>query len=519
MIFTDPIGFDGVEQLIKDKKIKVTGLSSAQISKLRDQFNIRGNFSAKTLNAQLLQGYQDRLMSASQENIATMRAQMKDLIDALEIAPPSEEEAGTITDLGSNARIGLKLRTDLSMARGYGQYTEGMTEGALQAFPALELIRVEDRRVPREWFEIWDDAADELGDETTATSAEETGRMVAVKGDPIWLEISDFGQPWPPFQFNSGMGVEDVDYEDAVDLGVIDPDDIVPQPEAMDFNEGIESSVAQLAPEIVNVLDEGLEGIAERVGDAFRMITQPKQQPKIVNEAQAIRDRMESVLALMANMGTHEGGIKGWITRRGEGPLSAKRIERMRVRHQVKQGREALRRALATGENQNDAMQIPGTGSVDFDFGRPGNVQATKDDGYGISHIQAKHPEQMNRLPLTLAKGQIIPHEDSKKLYVVYKNNVAILQQKERGDGSFSQSRYGVISHYQDMRKARELSPASLSNSRQMLSGEFLSLGGYASRPTGVADGEGCCQDFQFNSAAALRQRASDVLELLEEAA
>ena len=38
--------------------------------------------------------------------------------------------------------------------------------------------------------------------------------MVALKEDPVWTRISRFGQPWPPFDFNSGMGVEDVSHDE-----------------------------------------------------------------------------------------------------------------------------------------------------------------------------------------------------------------------------------------------------------------------------------------------------------------
>lgn len=299
MILTEPIGFDAVEKLIAEKKIKVTDLSSAQIAKLRDEFNIRGNFSARTLSAQLLGAYQDQLkaMGSGQMDMATARLHIKDMIDELEIEPPSEEEAGTITDLGSNVRIGLKLKTDLEMARGKGQYDEGMTEGALQAFPALELIRVEDRHEPREWFELWDEARAALGDETRATSADETGLMIAAKGDPIWLEISDFNQPWPPFKFNSGMGVEDVDYQEAVEQDVIDEDEIPAQPEAMDFNEGVESSVAELAPELVSVLADSLQGIAKQIGSAFQILTKPAaKKPKTISNS---RSRIDMALELL----------------------------------------------------------------------------------------------------------------------------------------------------------------------------------------------------------------------------
>jgi len=302
MMLDTPVDFIPAIKTITEKKLLPTSLSSAEINELNDEFDIRGLFSARTLSAQLLSGYQDELkeLASGQINQATARVQIKDLIDELGGMESADyQDAGTIKDLGSNSRIALVLRTNLDMARGFGQYAEGMTEGAFQAYPALELIRVEERNVPRDWEEIWDDAAEELGDQTRATSAEETGRMVAAKGDPIWLAISDFNQPWPPFKFNSGMGVEDVDYQDAMDLGVIDEDEIPEQPEALDFNEGVESSVAEMAPEIVKVLGEGLEGIAKQVGNVFEMLTTPKAKPKIANDARAIRNRVTHVLSLL----------------------------------------------------------------------------------------------------------------------------------------------------------------------------------------------------------------------------
>jgi hypothetical protein len=298
VIFTEPIDFDAALQQIDDKTIIESGLSHAQQQALPEQFNARGMFSARTMNGQLLGGYQNELKQLiSQENIATARVKMKDLIDQLDIVPPSANEAGTITDLGSDSRIELILRTNLEMARGKGQYDEGMTEGALVAFPALELIRVEERAVPREWFDIWDDAADELGDETTATDADETGRMVAVKGDPIWLAISDFEQPYPPFKFNSGMGVEDVDRDDAIDLGVIDEDEI-PDPKELDFNDGVESGVNGIDPQLVGALADDLKGVAKLVGNAFQMLTTKTPPKPLSNDARAIRARVHRVLEL-----------------------------------------------------------------------------------------------------------------------------------------------------------------------------------------------------------------------------
>ena len=46
------------------------------------------------------------------------------------------------------------------------------------------------------------------------------GRMIALKDDPVWLKISDFGHPHPPFAFGSGMDMVDISRVEAVELGL-----------------------------------------------------------------------------------------------------------------------------------------------------------------------------------------------------------------------------------------------------------------------------------------------------------
>lgn len=45
--------------------------------------------------------------------------------------------------------------------------------------------------------------------------------MIALKTDPIWVKISRFGQPYPPYDYGSGMGVVDVSRAEAERLGLI----------------------------------------------------------------------------------------------------------------------------------------------------------------------------------------------------------------------------------------------------------------------------------------------------------
>lgn len=39
--------------------------------------------------------------------------------------------------------------------------------------------------------------------------------MVALKTDGIWKAINRFGTPWPPFDFQSGMGLVEIERSEA----------------------------------------------------------------------------------------------------------------------------------------------------------------------------------------------------------------------------------------------------------------------------------------------------------------
>jgi hypothetical protein len=66
--------------------------------------------------------------------------------------------------------------------------------------------------------------------------------MIARKDDPIWTKISAFGTPYPPFDYNSGMWVEEIDREEAEALGVIKPSTVV-QPQDRGFNDDVSGAM------------------------------------------------------------------------------------------------------------------------------------------------------------------------------------------------------------------------------------------------------------------------------------
>lgn len=122
-----------------------------------------------------------------------------------EIAPGTVPPAirGTIEDLSSKRRLDLIIRTQVDLMRGAAAKAKGSTVSALEAYPAWELVRVESREVPRDWQARWQIAGGTLAG----------GRMIALKGDPVWGELGASGNfddaldvDYPPFAFNSGMG-------------------------------------------------------------------------------------------------------------------------------------------------------------------------------------------------------------------------------------------------------------------------------------------------------------------------
>lgn len=254
-MLSEPIPFDEALQARAVKRNLPTYLSSAELAKLSADARERAMFSARQARADVLDQLSaristilnpvtttraDRVTDSNPEgkvttgaDLATARLEMKKFGEQIGYRPPSGK-AGTLQDHFSDARLNLILETNVRMAQGYGYFAQGNTEVALELYPCWELFRAEDRVMPRDWESRWNEAADQVGDTDAAQCLARHGRMVARKDSPIWTEISAFGQPYPPFDFNSGMDVQDVDRDVAVELGVIRELDVI-QPQTRPF--------------------------------------------------------------------------------------------------------------------------------------------------------------------------------------------------------------------------------------------------------------------------------------------
>jgi hypothetical protein len=180
-------------------------------------------------------------------NLATARLALKQKLAEIGYQP-SEEEAGTLTDLSSDERINLILKMQSGFAYGYGNWMQGQHPAILDRWPAQELYRAYNRKTHRQWSGTdtdniikgeppegrWADAGGQFFDSESGDAK----RMIALKNAPIWTAISRFGLPYPPFDFNSGMSIRDIKREEAMKLGLIDRDTRI-QPETRDFNQDL----------------------------------------------------------------------------------------------------------------------------------------------------------------------------------------------------------------------------------------------------------------------------------------
>jgi hypothetical protein len=237
-----------------------TSLGTSELARIRTELRERALFSARTTFAEHLQEIRRQVAQtlSGEQDLATAKLRLKESLERLGYRA-AEGEAGTLTDLASDRRRDLVIRQNVAMVQGYGQHVQGQTPAFLDAWPAQELVRNLARQEPRDWARRWADAGGRFF----------AGRMIALKDDPIWERLSRFGTRYPPFDFNSGMGVEDVSRTEAIALGLITRDQVV-QPDGGGLNDGLEA-----APQLTDadLRDEILQDLGpdyEWAGDTLR---------------------------------------------------------------------------------------------------------------------------------------------------------------------------------------------------------------------------------------------------------
>ena len=231
-------------ELILKKALVASELDSSQWNQIQAGFRNRAFFSSQVAKANILEAIHARTVEYVKRgaDISEARKLMRQDLERLKYAPEPGQE-NTIKDLFTKARLDVILKTNEAQARGYIEHLGGMKPGAFAAFPAQEFKRVEARKAQRQdWPARWQKAGGKFYG----------GRMIALKDDPVWVELSVFGNPFPPFDWGSGMGVRDVSREEAEKLGLITREELKKKVEALkkkpapDFNANLQATVPRL---------------------------------------------------------------------------------------------------------------------------------------------------------------------------------------------------------------------------------------------------------------------------------
>ena len=230
-------------EIILQKALVGSDLDSSQWNQIQAGFRNRAFFSSRVAEVNILAAMRERVAEygGGETDISKIRMKIREDLQRLKYDPQGDR--GTIHDLFSQARLDVIIKTNIAQARGYMQFAEGMSPGAFAAFPAQEFRRVRYSRHPRgDWPQRWANA----GGKTYG------GKMIAMKDDPVWERLSVFGNPFPPFDWGSGMGVMDVDRKAAIRLGLISDGELRGKIAALrgkplpDFNRDMQATVPNL---------------------------------------------------------------------------------------------------------------------------------------------------------------------------------------------------------------------------------------------------------------------------------
>lgn len=302
-----------------------TSLGSAEI---RDQIaadvRVRSVFVSRAANVVFLSKVKEVIdaVAAGKMDKVSARAILGETLRAIGYTPeegfPDDESgevpeaiAGTLQDISSQRRLNLIVNTQADLMGGRGQQLRGMETERFQQFPAWELIRVKQRTAPRNWGDTQEGSpprhngqADLRSRWTIAGGKFYDGRLIALKGDPVWGELGAsenfddaLDTDHPPFAFNSGMGWQEIDRGECSALGVTGPDGETPD-EWIASAPGVMAtpapvvSVRDAAPELVSAATESMP--AAVVGPAM---TTPENADALAARQATIRARGEDRLA------------------------------------------------------------------------------------------------------------------------------------------------------------------------------------------------------------------------------
>lgn len=283
------------QEKILAKALVTSGLSAAEADRVTAGLKDRAFFSARCESVRHLQAAQKQVADwlGSERRADGALASRASAVSAIMASARKEGIAtgeGSVADPGSAARAKVIVDTNAGLARGYVARAQQSSAGARLAFPAQELVRVQERQDKRDWRGRWQAAGGRLY----------AGRMIALKEDPVWTRLSRFGVPYPPFDFGSGMGVDEVDRDTCLALGVI-AEEYVPEGDLLeDFNATLEADL-----EFKGSDDPGWRFLKDSFGDQVKYL-----DGKIRWQADIIKDAISNPADIRLGASAAKPGLR-----------------------------------------------------------------------------------------------------------------------------------------------------------------------------------------------------------------
>lgn len=239
-------------------------LSSRQWEAMERSLTARGFLSARVEDARTLSVLQELCTDIAEgrlsEGEARDRARL--WLESAGYEPDDPEAVGTIRDLRSKQRLDTLFDVNVGHISRVAEHNAAQDPLVLDMWPCQELYRAVDSVKKRNWRERWRAAGGRLYG----------GRMIARKDDPIWVRLSRFGTPFPPFDYNSGMDVRDVDRQDAESLGAIERGEEAPEPDIVDPMQGYAVDADGFSADLARDIAELSEGLAELADGVIRWV-------------------------------------------------------------------------------------------------------------------------------------------------------------------------------------------------------------------------------------------------------
>lgn len=227
-------------EVILKRACVASGLNSAEWEQIAASIRERAFFSAEVTSEKILGEMKANVieMLKSGKSASEIRRDLREMLFGEGYEPDAKWE-GTIKDLRTKARLDIIIKTNTDQAKGYARLIRDTRPGAILAFPAYRFVRRQNRKAQRDWATRWTNAAKAVNFEGVAKN----GEMIALKTSPIWVELSRFGTPYLPFDYNSGMGLEDVKKSYCREIGLLGEDEQPKIPKIPDFNEGLKGEL------------------------------------------------------------------------------------------------------------------------------------------------------------------------------------------------------------------------------------------------------------------------------------